>query len=127
MKKFTSKDIVRRVRDIKPFIARDSARIFELFRPQNSSVKHMSIAAGFLEPRQKALPHFHKRSEEIYYILSGKGWVQLNAKRYEMQRGDAIYIAPRTIHALENSSKTQKLEILAISSPSYSDKDIFFV
>ncbi len=111
----------------KPFIARDGALIYELFRKSGLKIKNISIATGFLKPRQLAIPHFHKVSEEIYYVLLGKGRVRVGNKKEEIRQGDAVYIPIKAIHALENTSKTKPLKVLAISSPPYLEKDIFFI
>ncbi len=111
----------------KPFIARDGALIFELFKKSGLKIKNVSIATGFLKPQQLAIPHFHKVSEEVYYILLGEGGVKIGNKKEKIRQGDAVYIPIKAIHALENTSKTRPLKVLAISSPPYSDKDIFFI
>ena len=110
-----------------PFIARDGALIFELFRYNRIIPKNISIASGYLEPRQKALPHYHKVSEEIYYVVSGSGRVRIGNSIERIKAGEAIYIPVGTAHALENTSSTKTMKVLAISSPSYQDNDMFFV
>lgn len=121
------KSILRRISDAKPFKAGDGAIVYEIFRPGNSKIKNMGIAGGFLRPNQKALLHFHKISEEIYYIVSGRGNIRVGDSKMKIREGDSVYIPIKKIHALENASKTKPLKILAISAPPYSEKDIFFV
>ena len=111
----------------KPFIARDGALIFELLRPETSDIKNLSVASGYLKPQQKALPHYHKKSEEVYYVISGTGRVRVDEDVADITTGDAIHIPIGTIHALENTSMKKKMKILAISVPPYSDDDMFFV
>lgn len=110
-----------------PFIARDGAAIFELFRGNDLVPQKMSIASGYLKPKQKAIPHFHKVSEEIYYVISGFGLVRVGETEEEIGEGDAIYIPVGAVHALENLSQTREMKVLAISSPPYQDNDIFFI
>ncbi len=109
------------------FIAKDGAKIFELLRPENSGIKNMSIASGILEPGQKALLHYHKISEEAYYIIHGKGKVRVDNNIEDIKMGDTIHIPVFSLHALENTSSKDTMEILAISSPPYSDDDIYFI
>lgn len=111
----------------KPFIAGDGAEVYELLKDVGPKTKNISIASGVLRPRQKARPHFHKRTEEIYYVLSGPGIIKINDFKELIRAGDTIYIPVGAIHVLENTSRTEELKILAISSPPYSDDDIFFV
>lgn len=119
--------ILRRISDARPFKARDGATIYEIFRPGNSKIKNMGIAGGFLKSNQKASLHFHKISEEIYYIVSGRGKVRVGDSRIKIREGDSIFIPIKKVHALENTSKTKPLKIIAISAPPYSEEDIFFI
>lgn len=127
MKDKATKSILRRVSDARPFKARDGATVYEIFRPGNSRIKNIGIAFGSLEILEKARPHFHKVSEEIYYILSGNGRVRVGDLILKIRRGDTIYIPIKKVHALENTSSSRILKVLAISSPAYSEKDIFFI
>ncbi len=110
-----------------PFIARDGALIFELFRNTGLTITNMSIASGYLKSKQKALPHFHKVSEEIYYVVSGSGKVRVGDITERIKKGDAVYIPIEVIHALENTKCNKIMKVLAISSPPYQDSDIFFI
>ncbi len=110
----------------KPFIAKDGALIFELFRNSGLKIKNMSVATGYLKPKQKALSHFHKKSEEIYYIINGFGKVRVGNKIEKIKKGCAVYIPVGAVHALENTSRAKKMKVLAICSPPYQDDDILF-
>lgn len=110
-----------------PFIVKDGALIFELFRGSGLEIKNISIASGYLKPNQKAIPHFHESSEEIYYVLSGRGKVRVGEIIENIKKGDAVYVPIKAIHALENTSPTKRMKVLAISSPPYRDNDMFFV
>lgn len=108
-----------------PFIARDGAKVFELL--QGAGVKWLSLAEGYLDQLQQAKPHYHEKTEEIYYILSGTGEIRLDDRTERIQARDAVYVPPGAIHALRNLSQGEILEVLAICSPEYSDEDIFFI
>lgn len=111
----------------KPFIAKDGALIFELLCPETSDIQNLSVASGYLKPRQKALPHFHRISEEVYYVITGRGRVRVGNDTMNIGAGDAIHIPVGAVHALENTSSRERMKILAISAPPYGDNDIFFV
>lgn len=111
----------------KPFIARDGALIFELFRATVVTPRKISIASGYLKPKQKALPHFHKLSEEVYYVVYGAGKCRVGDVIEKIKAGDAVCIPAGAVHALENTSIFRRLKVLAISSPPYQDSDMDFV
>ncbi len=111
-----------------PFVARDGALIFELFKKNRLFVpQKLSIAVGYLKPRQRALLHYHQISEEIYYILSGSGKVRIGNNEEEIRDGDAIFVPLNAVHALTNASHTLDMHILAVCSPPYKNDDIFFI
>jgi mannose-6-phosphate isomerase-like protein (cupin superfamily) len=110
-----------------PFQAADGATVFELLSPKNSIAKNISIASGYLESGKFAKPHFHKVSEEIYYILSGRGQIRFGTTLFDIKTGDAIIVPVEMIHALINTDQEKPLKVLAIETPAYSDDDIFFV
>ncbi|MBI5044807.1 MAG: cupin domain-containing protein [Candidatus Levybacteria bacterium] len=118
---------VRSADTSKPFIARDGATIFELLRPETSAVNNMSIASGSLESGQIARRHYHVVSEEAYYVVSGEGVAHVGEVSEPIKTGDVVHVPVGVVHGLENVSSTDKMHILAISSPPYSDDDIFFV
>lgn len=111
----------------RPFVARDGALIFELFRSSNIAPKNISVASGHLKPKQKALPHYHKISEEVYYIISGSGRCRVGDSVEKIKKREAVYIPVNAVHALENTNRTKTMKVLAISSPPYQDSDMFFV
>lgn len=111
---------------IKPQKAKDGALVYELFK-DGKGIKSVGLASGFLDPDRKAFPHFHKVSEEIYYIASGKGKVKAGDSTFIVEAGDAVFIPRNMVHALENTSKREKMHVLCISSPPYKPKDFIFV
>lgn len=111
----------------RPFIAKDGASVFELFKNSGLDIKNISIASGYLKPMQKAFPHYHQNSEEIYYVIKGRGKIKIDDSEEEIGEEDAIFIPVNAVHALINTSRTLNMKILAICSPPYKDDDIFFV
>jgi mannose-6-phosphate isomerase-like protein (cupin superfamily) len=42
--------------------------------------------------------HHHKKTTEVYYILEGRGKIELNDEVYDVEPGMIIYIEPGTWH-----------------------------
>ncbi|MBR3004906.1 MAG: cupin domain-containing protein [Lachnospiraceae bacterium] len=38
--------------------------------------------------------HAHKKNEEIYYIISGKGTAEIDGETFELEAGDWVKVAP---------------------------------
>jgi mannose-6-phosphate isomerase-like protein (cupin superfamily) len=47
--------------------------------------------------------HYHKLCTEVYYILEGRGKMELNGAVVEVSPGMVIYIEPGTPHRLESA------------------------
>lgn len=44
--------------------------------------------------------HYHKECTEVYYILEGRGKMELNGNVVEVSPGTIVYIEPGTTHRL---------------------------
>jgi quercetin dioxygenase-like cupin family protein len=60
-----------------------------------ASVLETRIAAG----GDGAPPHFHKRSGELFHVVSGTAEVLYDDAVHIMSEGDTFFIPPRTVHA----------------------------
>jgi len=112
----------RNIDKIKPYITKDKAEIRELFHPTNSAVKNMSIAEARVKPGEITEYHFHRKSQEIYFILEGIGMMEMEGKDKEVRVNDCIFIPAGTKHRIKNIGK-RTLRILCQSSPAYSHDD----
>lgn len=107
---------------VQPFITLDGSEIRELLSPRNSSLKNQSLAEARLRPGQSTIEHYHKVSEEIYYITQGKGRIRINGEEQDVGAGDAIEIPPGARHKLWNTGN-QELRLLCCCSPAYEHGD----
>ncbi|HLC97825.1 MAG TPA: cupin domain-containing protein [Candidatus Nanoarchaeia archaeon] len=103
-------------------MALDGAMVYELLSATEKNNLGIGLAVGFLPPKRNATLHFHRISQEIYYILAGSGRVVLDKEIGEVQKGSIISVPPLAIHGLQNTSDGE-MEVLCISSPPYTDKD----
>jgi len=56
-----------------------------------------------IHPHSQTHGHAHPKREEHYYVLSGKGYVQLDDARYDIQAGDDVYVPPVSVHTVVNT------------------------
>jgi mannose-6-phosphate isomerase-like protein (cupin superfamily) len=103
-----------------PFTTKDSSTIRELHHTEAQS-----LAEARLEPDQATQRHYHRRSEEIYFVTKGSGSLEIDGEIRKVRPGDAILIPPGAWHTLENDG-TSELLILCTCAPPYSDEDTFF-
>ena len=60
--------------------------------------------------------HTHKRQEEVYVVLGGSGRMKLDNEIIELEKWDAVRVAPGTWRGYE--AGPDGLEILVIGAPS---------
>ncbi len=114
--------ILRNRRMAEPFITKDGSEVRELLHPKNSRVQKLSIAEARVKPGAATKEHFHRTSEEVYYILSGQGVVHIDGEQARIKAGDVVLIPPMAKHYVENDGE-EELVILCASSPPYSHED----
>lgn len=109
-----------------PFRGELGEEIYEMIgRPpeiggtSNHSFVHVVIPSGKSSPA-----HFHRRSEETYYGLSGRAVMQVGDNRFTVEPGTAVLIMPGEIHQIWNESEAD-FEFLAVSAPAWVPDDTY--
>ncbi len=87
--------------------------------------KH-SLAQVIIPPGKSSALHYHKISEETYYLLQGEGWMRIDQQEFSLQPGQACLIEPGEVHQIFNPGKTD-LKFLAICAPAWVPEDSFEV
>ncbi len=105
-----------------PFITKDGSEIRSILDRTNSTATNQSLAEATLPPGAATEEHSHPRSEEIYYILRGRGRMTLGGKSREVAPGDGILIPPGTRHTIRNLGP-ERLVFLCCCAPPYSHED----
>ena len=79
-----------------------------------------------LQPHQTKQASFHKKGEELYYVLSGSGEAKLGDTLYPLQTGCFFRVPPSTIHQF--TTEEYSLHLLNFHSPPvFPDQDTYFV
>lgn len=68
--------------------------------------------------------HYHKKTTEVYYVLSGSGSIELDGESHEIGPDTAILIEPGTRHRAM-AYGGQALDLLVFSMPAYDQGDVF--
>ena len=114
-------EIVNRDRSA-PFITKDRSEIRSILDRTNSTATNQSLAEATLPPGAETEEHSHPRTEEIYYVLHGRGLMTLEGKGGEVGPGDGILIPPGARHTIRNIGR-EPLVFLCCCSPPYSHED----
>jgi mannose-6-phosphate isomerase-like protein (cupin superfamily) len=107
---------------LEAFITADGATIRELAGPAWTPARNQSLAEATVEPGEQTAEHYHPRSEELYYFVSGVGRMRLGDEEAPIGPGDCVVIVPGTRHKLFNTGD-EPLVLLCCCAPAYSDQD----
>lgn len=84
----------------------------------------MTVGEVVLLPGQGHERHNHPNSEEVLYVLSGKGEQVLNdGQPFQVRAGDVIYVPMAQFHSTMNTG-WEPLRLLAIYNPGGPEKDL---
>ena len=109
-----------------PFIAPLWEEIFEMFwkKEELGRATNHSLATVILYPWKCSPKHYHKISEEIYYVLSGKAIIVIDNEEYTLTKNDSCLIMPGDVHQIFNYSNN-KVEFLVTSAPARNPTDTY--
>ncbi len=107
-----------------PFITKDGSEIRELLAYRNSAIRAQSLAEARLPVGGATQEHFHRVTEEIYYITHGLGKMRIEDEEREVRPGDAIAIPPGLKHKIWNTG-AETLRLLCCCAPAYEHTDTF--
>ena len=117
---------VRNLAEVEAFVTKDGSEIRELLAHRNSAIRQQSLAEARVAPGAVTELHYHRRTEEIYYILEGVGRMTLDGGRRDVAPGDAIAIPPGAAHQIENTGQVV-LRFLCCCAPAYEHDDTVLV
>lgn len=98
-------------------------KVLELLNQDNSSCKFMSIATILLDPGKSSTPHFHKEMEEIYYIIDGEGFIEIDEQITAIKSGHAILLPIGSKHKITNTGKNV-MKFISVDSPPFIETDV---
>lgn len=116
---------IRPLASAEPFTTADGSTIRSLLDLSTAPVANQSLAEATLEPGAATQRHYHRESEEIYYLVEGSGEMELDGERGSVGPGDAILIPPGAWHQIR-ADASGPLRFLCCCAPPYRDEDTFF-
>ena len=115
---------IKNLDEVNPFITKDGSEIRELLAHRNSAIRNQSLAEARLPVSGSTQEHYHKLTEEIYYITAGRGRMRIESDTREVKPGDAIAIPPGLKHKIWNTGN-ETLRLLCCCAPAYEHADTF--
>ena len=115
--------IVQNLSSQKPFTTKDGSRIRSILDLSNAPVENQSLAEASQPPGAATERHYHKLSEEFYFLLEGTGTMEINGETRTVSPGDAILIPAGAWHQI---TATTALRFLCCCAPPYAHEDTYF-
>lgn len=106
-----------------PFTTKDGSTIRSLLDLSNAPVVQQSLAEASLPVGGATDRHYHRASEELYYLLEGSGIMEIDGVEKEVVPGDAILIPAGAWHQIR---ATSPLRFLCCCAPPYEHGDTYF-
>lgn len=114
---------IQQLQDQEPFTTKDGSTIRSILDLTNAPVQNQSLAEATLPIGAATDRHFHKVSEELYFIQEGAGSMEIDGQTRMVKPGDAILIPPGAWHQIR---ATESLRFLCCCAPPYSHEDTYF-
>jgi mannose-6-phosphate isomerase-like protein (cupin superfamily) len=111
--------LIRKLASCPLIVAADNTRLRELLHPGRGYgfVGRYSLAHAIVPPGKSSLKH-RLGSDEVYYILSGRGELHIDNEAQMVEAGDAIDIPPGSVQWIINIGE-QDLVFLCIVDPAW--------
>jgi mannose-6-phosphate isomerase-like protein (cupin superfamily) len=109
---------VQRLQGNESFITKDGSEIRSIMDFSNSGIKNLTLAQATVKANQSTLWHVHQKSEEIYYILEGRGKMMMGSETEAVETGCAVRIPAGLKHCISNTGDCD-LVFLCCCAPGY--------
>lgn len=106
-----------------PFTTKDGSTIRSILDRTNAPVRNQSLAEAQVPVGGATQRHYHRVSEEFYFILEGRGRMEIDGEWRDVGPGDAILIPPGAWHTIAADTA---LRFLCCCAPPYAHEDTFF-
>jgi mannose-6-phosphate isomerase-like protein (cupin superfamily) len=106
-----------------PFTTKDGSTIRSILDRTNAPVEKQSLAEAHVPTGGSTQRHYHKVSEELYFILEGTGRMEVAGETRDVGVGDAILIPAGAWHTIE---AREALRFLCCCAPPYAHDDTYF-
>ena len=115
--------IVQNLASQKPFTTKDGSTIRSILDRTNATVENQSLAEARVPAGGATERHYHKLSEELYFITEGDGVMEIDSESRPVRVGDAILIPPGAWHQI---TAERELVFLCCCAPPYAHEDTYF-
>jgi mannose-6-phosphate isomerase-like protein (cupin superfamily) len=77
----------------------------------------LAVIQERIPPGRGEVRHYHQRSRQLFYVLSGRLQIELNGEMHMVGEGDSLEIPPSSPHCVRNPFE-DAADFIVISAPS---------
>ena len=114
---------IRALSEQPPFTTKDGSAIRSILDSANAPVENQSLAEATIPAGGATQRHWHRDSEEFYFLLEGRGTMEIDGETREVGPGDAILIPAGAWHQI---TAVEPLRFLCCCAPPYRHEDTYF-
>ena len=78
--------------------------------------ENLSVIEESVPPNEQERRHYHQKSQQFFYVLSGMATIEISGKIFEVAEGHGINVPAGEPHQLINNGQVN-LRFLVISQP----------
>jgi mannose-6-phosphate isomerase-like protein (cupin superfamily) len=82
----------------------------------------LSVIEEFMPPGAAEIRHYHERSQQFFYILTGEVLMEINGENKLIAAGSGVRILPGTRHQIRNPSSGPVRFLVVSQPPSHDDR-----
>lgn len=106
-----------------PFTTKDGSTIRSILDRTNAPVQNQSLAEATVPAGSATQRHYHRLAEEFYFILEGRGRMEIDGEVREVRPNDCVLIPPGAWHTI---TAEEPLRFLCCCAPPYAHEDTYF-
>lgn len=87
--------------------------------PTKTDTKNFAMGITEMSGNSKIAAHAHDNEEEILFIYEGKGLIEIEGKKYSLEKGVAVFVPVGCRHSFINAQKEKLCWVWVFSPPGY--------
>lgn len=95
----------------------DGFTVAKVATPTTVGAAYCQVGYDTLEPGKATRLHKHVGSEEVWYIVKGRGYIVADTERVPCKRGDFLFVPPNVPHCIVNTGKTPMVYVAIMAPP----------
>lgn len=93
-----------------------------LAAPWTIGTQNLWVGLSEVDPGSQSNPHSHEKTEEVFYVVSGEGFIVVGDERLAVSAGSVVVAPPGDTHQLQNPGD-EILKVLCSASPAFVRED----